>query len=250
MTANPLPSRALALATSILFVSPLAFGASHDAENDGWTVIFNGKNLDGWKLKQDDDAHRPTWKVVSSVKLSPHDPSTLVGEGAGGEHGVLFRQPIEHGSDIFTEQHFGDGEFKLEFMVPRGSNSGVYLMGQYEVQILDSFGKPDSELGDGDVGAIYSAAKPTSNASRAPGEWQTYHIVFRAPRFSASGEKTENAKFLSVKLNGKEIQKDVEVSGPTGGELPGGENATGPLMIQGDHGIVALRNLRFKPAAK
>ncbi len=219
-------------------------------DKDGWISLFDGKDLDGWKLKQDDEAHRPTWKVVSSVKLDPADPKKLVGEGSGGESGILFRQPIAHGSDLFTEKQFGDGEFQLEFMVPENSNSGIYLMGQYEVQVLDSFGKPDGELGQGDVGAIYSAAAPSTNAAKEPGAWQTFHIVFQAPRFDADGKKNAKAKFLSIKLNGTEIQKDVEVNGPTGGQLEGGEAAEGPLMIQGDHGIVALRNIRFKPSAR
>lgn len=221
-----------------------------DHDGEGWVSLFNGKDLSGWKLKQDDDAHRATWTVVSSVKLDSADPKKLVGEGAGGEDGILFRQPIDHGSDIFTEKRLGDGEFHIEFMVPQSSNSGVYVMGQYEVQILDSYGKPDGELGQGDVGAIYSAAAPSTNAAKEPGAWQTFHIVFQAPRFDGDGNKTAKAKFLSVKLNGTEIQKDVEVEGPTGGHLPGGEAAEGPLMIQGDHGIVALRNIRFKPADK
>jgi hypothetical protein len=119
-------------------------------------------------------------------------------------------------------------------------------MGRYEVQVLDSYGKPDERLGQGDVGAIYSAAKPSRNASKPPGQWQTFDIVFQAPRFDASGKKTQNAKFLSVRLNGQEIQKDVEVKGPTGGELSREEKPTGPLLFQGDHGIVAFRNVRVK----
>jgi hypothetical protein len=114
------------------------------------------------------------------------------------------------------------------------------------LQVLDSFGKPDERLGQGDVGAIYSAAKPTKNASKAPGEWQTFDIVFQAPRFDAAGKKTQNAKFASVKLNGQEIQKDVEVKGLTGGALDNEEKPTGPLLFQGDHGIVAFRNVRVK----
>ncbi len=236
------------LAPVLSVAAGITVSTAQEPDAEGWISLFNGENLDGWKLKQDDEAHRPTWQVVSSVKLDPEDPTKLVGEGDGGENGVLFRQPIEHGSDIFTERTFGDGELKLEFMVPKGSNSGIYLMGQYEVQVLDSHGKPDDQLGQGDVGAIYSASAPSENAAKAPGEWQTFHIVFEAPEFDAEGNKTRNAIFRSVVLNGTEIQKDVEVSAPTGGQLDGGEKPEGPLMIQGDHGIVALRNIRFKPA--
>jgi hypothetical protein len=252
MSKTPLSRRAFALfAVSVTCFSSSAMRVQADHhEGEGWELLFNGKDLSGWKLKQDDEAHRATWTVVSSVQLDPADSGKLVGEGTGGDAGVLFRQPIAHGSDIFTEKKLGDGEFHLEFMVPKNSNSGVYVMGQYEVQILDSFGKPDADLGQGDVGAIYSAAAPSTNAAKEPGAWQTLHIVFQAPRFDADGKKSGNAKFLSVTLNGTEIQKDVEVQGPTGGSLPGGEAAEGPLMIQGDHGIVALKNIRFKPLAK
>ncbi len=212
---------------------------------DEEVVLFNGKDLAGWKLRSPERAD--TYKVVGDVKLNPADPGKWVGEGEGAEgKGILFRQPIAKGSDLVSDRTFGDCELHVELMVPKGSNSGIYLMGQYEVQVLDSFGKPDDKLSQGDIGAIYSAAKPSKNAAKAPGEWQTFDIVFQAPRFDEAGKKTQNARFLSIKLNGVEIQKDVEVKGPTGGQLPGGEKATGPLMFQGDHGIVAFRNVRVK----
>jgi hypothetical protein len=207
--------------------------------------LFNGKDLSGWKFKQKEGSE--AWKVVSDVKADPNDPKTLVGTGQGGGNGALLRGPIDHGSDIYSDATFGDCELHVEFMVPKGSNSGVYLMGQYEVQVLDSFGKPDARLGQGDVGAIYSAAKPAKNAAKPPGEWQTFDIVFQAPRFDASGKKTRNAKFVSVKLNGQEIQNNVEVKGPTGGQLTNDEKPQGPLLFQGDHGIVAFRNVKVKP---
>ncbi len=206
--------------------------------------LFNGKNLDGWKLR--DEKLTDTWKVVSQVTLDQTDNKKLVGTGAGGPaDAVLFRQPVTHGSDLLTEKTFGDCELHIEVMVPKDSNSGVYLMGQYEVQVLDSFGKKDPPTA-GDMGGIYSTAAPKVNASKPPGEWQTLDVVFRAPRFDATGKKTENARFVSVTLNGKKIHEDVEAKGPTGGQLPGGEKATGPLMLQGDHGVVAYRNITVK----
>jgi hypothetical protein len=131
-------------------------------------------------------------------------------------------------------------------MVPKGSNSGVYLMGQYEIQVLDSFGKKDDALKPGDVGGVYNTKAPTKNAAKAPGEWQSFDIVFKAPRFDAAGKKTANAMFVSVKLNGVTIHENVEAKAPTGGQLPGGEKPTGPLMFQGDHGPVAYRNVVVK----
>lgn len=228
---------------SLLVVAPPMLRAAGD-KNDA-VALFNGKNLDGWKLR--DDKLKETWKVVSKVELDAADAKKLVGTGSGGTaDAVLFRAPVEHGSDILTEKSYGDCELHLELLVAKESNSGVYLMGQYEVQVFDSFGKPDKELTHADMGGIYSVKAPATNASKAPGQWQTLDIVFRAPRFDAAGKKTENAKFVSVSLNGKKIHENVEVTGPTGGELPGGEKATGPLMLQGDHGVVAYRNITIK----
>ena len=219
--------------------------AASGGGGEGWVQLFNGKDLTGWKFRQQKGSE--AWKIVSDVRLDPANPRQLVGSGDGGsDRAVLLRGPIDHGSDIYTEKTFGDCELHVEFVVPQRSNSGVYLMGMYEVQVLDSHGRPNEKLGQGDVGAIYSAAKPSTNAAKPPGEWQTFHIVFQAPRFDADGKKTQNAKFLSVKLNGVEIQKDVEVKGPTGGELSKQEKPTGPLMFQGDHGVVAFRNVKVK----
>ncbi len=87
---------------------------------------------------------------------------------------------------------------------------------------------------------------PLVNASKPAGEWQTFDILFRAPRFDARGKKIANAKFLKVIHNGKLVQENVEVSGPTRSALFEDEKPTGPLMVQGDHGPVAFRNLRIK----
>ena len=235
--------RLSALLTAIFAVALLAGGATSWGadEKDGKAVLFNGKDLSGWKLRNADAAK--TWKVVSELKLDANNPKLLVGSGEGGTaESVMFRTPIEHGSDIMTEKGFGDCELHIEFMVPKGSNSGVYLMGQYEIQVLDSFGKPDNQLGMGDCGAIYSAKVPSVNASKAPGEWQSFDVTFRAPRFDAAGKKVENAKFIKLVYNGKTIHENVEVKGGTGGQI-GPEKATGPLLLQGDHGIVAFRNI-------
>jgi len=207
-------------------------------------TLFNGKDTAGWKLVNPQG--KGSWTAVSEASLDPADDKKLVSKP--GE-GVLFRADVshDHSSDLYTEKEFGDCEMHVEFLIPKGSNSGVYLMGQYEVQILDSSGVADDKLRPGDCGGIYHTKAPSTNAMTAPGEWQTFDIVFRAPRFDAQGKKTENAKFVSVIFNGKKIHDNVEVPEPTGGQLPGGERATGPLMFQGNHGIVALRNIRVKP---
>jgi hypothetical protein len=129
-------------------------------------------------------------------------------------------------------------------MVPKGSNSGIYLMGSYEVQILDSYGV--KKVGPGDLGGLYGAAAPRVNASKKPGEWQKFVIEFQAPRFE-DGKKTANAKFVKVTLNEQVIHENVEMKGVTGGNITGKEVPAGPLMFQGDHGPVAFRNIRITP---
>jgi hypothetical protein len=122
-------------------------------------------------------------------------------------------------------------------------------MGRYEVQIFDSYGKPKERLGTVDVGSIYSTRAPGENVSKPAGEWQSFDIVFRAPRFDATGKKTSNALFVLVKLNGKTIHENVQAPKPTGSEIDSKEVAKAPIMLQGDHGPIAFRNVWVKPVA-
>jgi WD40 repeat protein len=203
--------------------------------------LFNGENLDGWKFRGGKDAaKRSKWSVVGGVMLSANMDTRFDSKPGTG---VLLSGDDGRGVDLLSEVEHGDCELHVEFNVPRGSNSGIYFQGQYEVQILDSYGKKDKDLKYGDCGGIYNTAAPKTNASLAPGEWQTFDIVFRAPRFDASGKKIANARFLKVVHNGKTIHENVEVKGPTTASLGGAERPLGPLMIQGDHGPVALRNI-------
>ena len=94
-------------------------------------------------------------------------------------------------------------------------------------------------MGMGDMGAIYGATPPKTNACKAPGKWQTYEIHFRAPKFDAAGKKTKNAMIEKVILNGTVIQQDVEMKKNTPGGVDGKEKPLGPLMFQGNHGPVA-----------
>jgi hypothetical protein len=122
-------------------------------------------------------------------------------------------------------------------------NSGVYLLGRYEVQVLDSFGL---ETRDNECGGIYKIATPKTNASLPPLEWQTYDIVMRAPKFNDQGEKTQNA-VIAVKHNGIVIHDNVELPGMTGGSVSDKEAPKGILFLQ-DHGNkVQYRNIWFKP---
>ena len=155
----------------------------------------------------------------------------------------------KHGDsiDIYSRETFGDCRIELQVMVPKGSNSGIYVMGEYEIQILDSWERV--KMGRGDMGAIYGAGAPLVNACKRPGEWQKYVIEFQAPRFDANGKKTRNgnAKFIKIELNGEVLhEKNLEMSGVAGGALVGREAPFGPLMFQGNHGPVAYRNIIVK----
>jgi hypothetical protein len=206
------------------------------AEESGKVITpFNGKDLSGWKFRGDEK--KSMW-VVGTVKLDPDDPKKVVAESGGTDMIDKAR-----GIDIYTEQEFGDCTVACDVFVPKGSNSGIYLMGRYELQVCDSYGK-EKDFGPGDMGGIYSTAAPKDPKYLKPGEWNTFEIVFQAPKFDADGKKTANAKFVKVVLNGATIHQNVEAPKPTGGEL-GKEVAKGPLMFQGDHGPIAYRNIKI-----
>jgi len=193
------------------------------------------------------------WTMAGESSLDPQDEKRLVWtEGTAiainGEKGKT--------EDLHTAVEHGDVQLHVEFMVGAGSNSGIYLMSRYEIQILDSWG--NKELKYGDCGGIYQRHNfedntgfeghaPRVNASKKPGEWQEFDITFRAPRFDAEGNKTKDAVFEKVVLNGKVLHENVPVTGPTRSSTWNDEKPLGPLMFQGDHGPVALRNVRLTP---
>jgi hypothetical protein len=155
--------------------------------------------------------------------------------------------------DITTRREFGDCYVHAEFACTVDANgksigegnSGVGMEGRYEIQILDSYGhKANAE----DCGAFYSQRAPSSNPSKKPGEWQTFDIIFRAPRFNSDNQLTERAR-ATVYMNGVLVQDNQEFRGPTGiqyGELKG-EVKTGPIILQGDHSPVHFRNTWVVP---
>ncbi|MGF1581454.1 MAG: DUF1080 domain-containing protein [Gemmataceae bacterium] len=215
----------------------LLIGGHQAAAQETSCTPFNGKNLDGWKLKKH-GRNQSQWKV-GEVALNPKNPREF--EFQGTKKGVLVNTK-GRGVDIYTEEKFGDCTIELEVMVPKGSNSGIYVMGEYEVQILDSWGR--KKVGPGDIGGLYGAAAPKINAAKEPGEWQKFVIEFQAPKFE-NGKRVSKAKFLKIVLNGKVIHENVEMRGPTPSGVTGREAPTGPLMFQGDHGPVAYRNIRI-----
>lgn len=197
-----------------------------------------GKDLKGWKYKNE---AKSQW-TIGTAKLDEKNPAELVVAKEGGE----LVNAKGSGTDILTEGVYGDCLLTLEVMVPKGSNSGIYLQANYEIQVLDSFGK-EANPGPGDMGGIYGSAAPKNPKYKAPGEWQTYEIHFQAPKFDATGTKTAPAKFIKIILNGVAIHENVELKGVTGGSLDNKEKAMGPLMFQGDHGPVAYRNIKIAP---
>jgi hypothetical protein len=196
-----------------------------------------------------------TWYEAGWAMADINEPNVIKFEKGDG---IIVNQPTKknNGQDLISIEEFGDIDLEMEVMVAPKSNSGVYLMGQYEIQILDSWGKTSARAGD--MGGIYErwddskpdgqkgyqGYAPRQNVSRAPGIWQNLKVSFQAPRFNESGEKTENAKFLSVHLNGVLIHENLEVFGPTRGSLKPDDIPKGPIRIQGDHGAVAFRNIK------
>lgn len=227
---------------SLSLLAAVAFAASAVAADPKPIEPFNGKDLKGWKLHGDET--KSQWKAAV-VLVDESAPAEFTSPKRAAEPPLQLVN-MKGGVNIATEEKFGDCTVEVEFMVPKGSNSGVYMMGEYEVQILDSYGKKDADLTDGDVGAIYSAAKPKKNFAKKPGEWQSFKIEFQAPKFDGD-KKTADARFVKVTFNGEVIHENVELKGATPGGLTGKEAATGPLMFQGDHGPVAFRNIKVTP---
>jgi hypothetical protein len=190
-------------------------------------ILFDGSSLANWQSAS--AAGQPArWKVI------------------GG-----YMEVVAGTGNIATTQGFGDVQLHIEFMSPapatgdgqgRG-NSGVFLMGIYEVQVLDSY--QNTTYADGHVAAIYGQYPPLVNASRPPGEWQTYDIVFHRPRFDANGEVTSKAR-MTILHNGILVQDNVTLTGPTAHKErpPYAKHADRlPLILQ-DHGDpVRFRNV-------
>jgi hypothetical protein len=194
-------------------------------------VLFNGLDLSAWKGR-DGDAK---WQV---------DAGAMMVNGTG---------------DIETKEPFGDCQLHLEWCAPREvkgdsqgrGNSGVYFMGRYEVQVLDSY--ENVTYADGQAAAIYGQFPPLVNACRKPGEWQTYDIVFVAPRFD--GERLVQPARVTVFHNGVLVHHNQELIGAAAHKAVGKYTphpAAGPLRLQ-DHGDpVRFRNIwlrRLEPAA-
>jgi hypothetical protein len=184
-------------------------------------VLFDGKDTSAW---QHADGTPCKWPIVDDGAMQVK------------------------GGDIFTKQTFGDCKVHVEFWIPKlppdvkgqaRGNSGVYLMGRYEVQVLDSYGL---KSGVQDCGAIYGQKAPDVNACLPPEQWQMYDIDFTAPRFDDKGNKIAKPR-ITVRQNGQLIQNDVEIDKPTKAGFVDEPPGPGPLRLQ-DHGnAVRYRNI-------
>jgi hypothetical protein len=246
-------------------------------EDAGWIQLFNGKDTAGWKLRADKisvtkflDADGNELKGAKKGKLDQKEVvvdakgkkikgakavQETVANASGWivENGELICAKPHGGNDLLTERTFTDFELHVEFQAT--SNSGVYLQGRYEIQIIDSFGvKPKLVDKDGNkvemldshqCGAIYGRIAPSKNMAKPPKEWQSYDVVFRGAR--GTKDKVTAKARVTLVWNGEKVIDNAEIDGPTGSALDGRVTEPGPILLQGDHGRVAFRNVRIKP---
>jgi hypothetical protein len=235
---------------SICLLFPvLGYSLAGQAQESGRLTGLSLQNWDGFR-----DPGK-NWNLASDAAADPEkagDMKAIAGQGA-----VVDIMNPQDNSHLVTRAEFGDLQLELDFMMAKNSNSGVYLQGRYEVQLLDSWTRQlprfsdcggiyqrwDDARGEGKQG--YQGVAPLMSVARAPGLWQHLKIIFSAPRFNAQGEKISNARFESVYLNGVLVQAGVDVTGPTRSALFQDEKPQGPLVLQGDHGNVAFRNIRY-----
>lgn len=242
-------NRSLCVLTAVLLAAACIPAQAKEKPRKGEPVDVVKRTRDLGSL---DDWRSPTgdWMTCGGVNTNGN-PALLQAEAGDG---VLVNGKEGKTANLVSKVEHGDVEAELEFYVPKGSNSGVYFQGRYEIQVFDSHGVPKPEHSD--CGGIYQRWRdgrgfdgkpPKVNAAKPAGEWQKLYVMFRAPRFDTSGRKTENARFVRVILNGKLIHDNATVTGPTRSAWKeDSEEATGPLMLQGDHGPVAYRNIKLK----
>ena len=181
----------------------------------GFQPLFNGKELSGWKLRRADGPN--SWSVLPGGVLK----NTV--------------QKGEHGTDLVTEKKYWNFTVRYEYMTPDDSNSGFYLRGRHEIQILGDYKK--GKAGMGGNGAIYNFKAPDKFVTKPGGEWQTVEATIIGNR-------------ITVTLNGVKIHDNVECTKATGSELDGNVNEPGQIFLQGDHGTVSFRNMRIKELGK
>jgi len=207
-------------------VTPGEFSQNAQPPSDA-VVLFDGKDLSHWR---DRDGNPPPWKI---------------------EDGVMISQK----TDIVTTNQFGDIQLHLEFREPNSNdregqgrgNSGIFLMGKYEIQVLDCY--KNKTYADGTTGAIYGQHPPLANACRPPNEWQTYDIIFNVPHFDTGG-KLLSLGYATVTFNGVVVQNHQAIRGNTSWRSPGSYTPvgpTGPIALQYHNNSVSFRNIWVRP---
>lgn len=184
------------------------------AADDGFKPLFNGQDTNGWHLRRA-DGHN-SWTVENGVLKNTVNPG-------------------EHGTDLVTDAKYWNFTVRYEYMVPDNSNSGFYLRGRHELQVLGDYKK--GQPGKSGNGSIYNFKAPDKFVSKPGNEWQTV-------------EATIIGNKITVIQNGVKIHDQVECKVATGSEIDNKVNQPGPFFLQGDHGTVSFRNLRVKELPK
>lgn len=203
--------------------------------------LFNGKDLTAWVFER--RPSRRHW-TVGAATVNPTDEKVLNVEPGGDQ----LINPKIVGADLRTERTFKDFHLELKFMLPPKGNSGIFLLGQYELQVLHDPAADPANPTDMDVGGVARLIAPKVLVPITPGQWHTYAIDFRSPRFDAAGNKTENAKLIRVAIDGTVVHDNVEIPGPTPGSMvENKEVPEGPILLQGSEGPVAFRDIVITP---
>ena len=194
---------------ALALIAPLQTRAADDEKD--FKPLFNGKDLTGWKLRNPNG--HPSWSV---------------------EPGGVLKNTVEkgtHGTDLVTEKKFWNFTVRYEYMTPENSNSGFYLRGRHEIQILGDYKSGQATISGN--GSIYNFKAPDKFVTKPAGEWQTVEATMIGNR-------------ITVTMNGVKIHDNVECNKATGSEIDNKVNEPGPIFLQGDHGTVSFRNIRIK----
>jgi hypothetical protein len=197
----------LPLASALFIASSLCALAT---DEDGFRPLFNGKDTTGWHLRHPDV--RNSWAVENGILINTSNKDL-------------------HGNDLITDDKFWNFTVKFEFMVPDKSNSGFYLRGRHEIQILGDYARGTNSINGN--GSIYNFKAPDKFVSKPGDQWQTAEA-------SIIGNK------ISLTLNGVKVHDNVECTKATGSEIDNKIDQPGPIFLQGDHGNVSFRNIRIK----
>jgi hypothetical protein len=257
-------TRIAAVAAALLAAAVLGVQAEDKKDKDGWIDLFNGKDTTGWKLRADKVSVTKfldeNGKEIKGAKKAKIEKKDVIVDGKGKEikgakavtetkdnpngwtveKGVLVCSQPHGGNDLLTEKKFTDFELHVEFLST--SNSGVYLQGRYEIQIINDHGQKPTK---NSCGSLYGQIAPSKNVNKKAPEWNVFEVTYRAPR-GKEGKVTEKARVTLV-WNGEKVIDNGEISGPTGAALDNKVLEAGPILLQGDHGKVSFRNVKIKP---